>query len=246
MLRSTAIARLSQTWAPRRVNSAVLLSARATQCLPEGTSSGSIASPWCSISTRSFAVRMKPQELHKHRKRLDGFGKDAGKGDSEILAKCRQLLGDQDWYSRKVAVDTLAKVSVKGSKEELRELYKHLEDEDIFVREAAVDAVAEVASQGDDEAIARLAAKLVDEDCFVRTRAVVAMGELCNPGDTGAVSLLDDMFEDGFVPVRKKTIEVLTKLAPTEAMVKQRLEKCLSDIDSGVRLDAKEALSKFG
>mmetsp|Transcript_63361 Transcript_63361/g.151191 ORF Transcript_63361/g.151191 Transcript_63361/m.151191 type:complete len:249 (-) Transcript_63361:11-757(-) len=197
------------------------------------------------LSVRGFAIHMKPQELHRHRKRLDGFGKDAAVGDSQVLAECRQLLGDHDWYSRKVAIDTLARVSVKGSKEELPVLYKHLEDEDIFVREASVDAVAVVANRGDNEAVAKMAARLVDEDCFVRTRAVVAMGELCEPGDTGALTLLEDMFEDGFVPVRKKTIQVLIKLAPGEPSVRARLEKCLGDVDSGVRQDAKEALSKL-
>merc|ERR1712048_103307 len=125
-------------------------------------------------------------------------------------------------------------------------LYHHLEDSDIFVREAAVDAVAELAVPQDDIAISKLAMRLADEDCFVRTRAVVALGRVGQRGDVETLGLLDEMFDDGFIPVRKKAIEAAVALAPPghELMMK-RIRRCLDDPDQGVRELAKETLAKL-
>jgi len=196
--------------------------------------------------TRWMAAFARPQDLHRHRKRLDGFGKDASKGDSKTLAACGDLLKDDDWYARKVAVDTIARVAKHGDEAQLSLLYKHMEDEDIFVREAAVDAVAAIAPPTDDVCVSKVAMRLADEDCFVRARAVVAIGILGRPGDAETIGLLDEMFEDGFVPVRKKVIEAVLKLAePNNKVVLERLRRCLEDSDRGVRTEAKEALATY-
>lgn len=55
------------------------------------------------------AVRSAPSAASRHRKRLEGFGKDAPKGDSRTLAQCDDLLRDDDWFARKTAVDTIGK-----------------------------------------------------------------------------------------------------------------------------------------
>lgn len=162
---------------------------------------------------RWMATFSRPQDLHRHRKRLEGFGKDAAPGDSKTLAACGDLLKDDDWYARKVAVDTMSRVAKHGDEAQLSLLYKHMEDEDIFVREAAVDAVAAIGPRMDDVCVSKVAMRLADEDCFVRARAVVAIGILGRPGDAETLGLLDEMFEDGFVPVRKKAIEAVLKLA---------------------------------
>ncbi|CAE8608130.1 unnamed protein product, partial [Polarella glacialis] len=164
-------------------------------------------------AARLMATLSKPQELHRHRKRLESFGKDAAKGDSKTLAACHDLLKDDDWFARKTAIDTIAKVANQGDEAQLSLLYRHLEDSDIFVREASVDAVMEIARPEDDVAVSKLSMRLADDDCFVRTRAVVGLGRIGRKGDKELVSLLDDMFEDGFVPVRKKAIEAAVLLA---------------------------------
>ncbi|CAJ1396558.1 unnamed protein product [Effrenium voratum] len=112
---------------------------------------------------QSFATISRPQELHRHRKRLEGFGKDAPPGDEKTLGDCRNLLKDDDWFARKVAVDAIAKVSQKGDEVQLALLYKHLEDDDIFVREAAVDAVVQVAQPQDEVAVTKVSMRLSDE-----------------------------------------------------------------------------------
>merc|ERR1711920_421782 len=99
----------------------------------------------------------------------------------------------------------------------------------------------------DGIAIAKLAMRLADEDCFVRTRAVVALGRLGQPGDQDTLGLLDEMFDDGFVPVRKKAIEAALRLAPSgNAAIINRLRRCTEDSDRGVREEAKDALAKMG
>jgi len=200
---------------------------------------------------RLFAAFQNPRDLHRHRKRLDSFGKDAAKGDTKTLAACRDLLFDDDWFARKTAIDTIGKVANRGDETQLSVLYKHLEDTDIFVREAAVDAVAEVAQTADNVAISKLAMRLADEDCFVRTRAVVALGRLGEPGDVETMGLLDEMFDAGFVPVRKRVIEASLRLAPppsgeANASLLARLRRGLDDSDSGVRIEARDALRKLG
>ncbi|CAE7264851.1 unnamed protein product [Symbiodinium microadriaticum] len=169
------------------------------------------------------AVVSRAQELHRHRKRLDGFGKDAPRGDAKTLGACRELLKDEDWFARKTAVDTLKQVAGRGEENHLALLYKHLEDEDIFVREAAVDAVAEVAEPEDVVAVSKVSLRLADEDCFVRARAVVALGRLGHKGDARTLALLEDMFEDGFVPVRKRALEAVEALAPVSESLLNRL-----------------------
>jgi len=191
-------------------------------------------------------MTMRPQDLHKHRKRLEGFGDNVPRGHQETLLKCRPLLLDDDWYARKVAVNAIMKVAKPGDEVQLSLLYKHLQDSDIFVREAAVDAVAEIAKQADNMAISKVAMCLADEDCFVRARAVVALSRLGTKGDTETISLLDEMFEDGFVPVRKKAVEALIKLAkPGDPAVLERLRRCEHDTNQGVRSEAREGLEKL-
>jgi len=196
---------------------------------------------------RSLASYTKPQELHRHRKRLDGFGKGVPQGDSQTLLACRDLLRDEDWFARKTAIDVIGKVALKADEEQLSLLYNHLEDDDIFVREASVDATKAVAQAGDDVAISKLAMRLADEDCFVRTRAVVALGDLGQRGDVETLGLLDEMFDDGFVPLRKKAISSAVRLMPAEeneqrARVVARLKRCCDDSDAGVRNEARDAL----
>eukprot|EP00438_Fugacium_kawagutii_P006338 Skav217726 [mRNA] locus=scaffold308:156170:159683:- [translate_table: standard] len=77
---------------------------------------------------RSFATISRPQELHRHRKRLENFGRDVSRGHAETLAACGQLLTDTDWFARKVAVETIAKVSQKGDETQLSLLYTALEE----------------------------------------------------------------------------------------------------------------------
>ncbi|CAK9045354.1 unnamed protein product, partial [Durusdinium trenchii] len=173
------------------------------------------------IDFAAFAAISRPQQLHRHRKRLEGFGKDVAAGDAKTLADCRELLKDDDWFARKVAVDTLRQVSMKGDETQLSLLYTALEDEDIFVREAAVDAVVQVAHPQDPLALSKVSVSLSDEDCFVRTRAVVALGSLGQVGDQQLVGLLMDMLEDGFVPVRKRAIEALSRLSNDESVLER-------------------------
>eukprot|EP00913_Durusdinium_trenchii_P007796 g7317.t1 len=80
------------------------------------------------IDFAAFAAISRPQQLHRHRKRLEGFGKDVAAGDAKTLADCRELLKDDDWFARKVAVDTLRQVSMKGDETQLSLLYTALED----------------------------------------------------------------------------------------------------------------------
>merc|ERR1712150_233663 len=105
------------------------------------------------------------------------------------------------------------------------------------------DAVAAIARNGENLPISKVAMRLTDEDCFVRTHAVVALGRLGTRGDTETLALLDEMFDDGFVPVRKRTIEAVQLLATSadEATIK-RLKDCIRDRDAGVRTVAKTAL----
>mmetsp|Transcript_13753 Transcript_13753/g.29992 ORF Transcript_13753/g.29992 Transcript_13753/m.29992 type:complete len:248 (-) Transcript_13753:99-842(-) len=194
--------------------------------------------------SRAFAAFSRPQELHRHRMRLKGFGENVSRGDVPTLQQCQDLLKDNDWYARKVAVDAIAKVAKPADEQYLSLLYKHLEDEDIFVREASVDAVAALARQGDAVAVSKVAIRLADEDCFVRARAVAALSVLGTAGDRDTVNLLlDEMLEDGFVPVRKNTIQALEKLSPPgDKAVLDRLQKAGNDADKGVRDLAKSAL----
>mmetsp|Transcript_56241 Transcript_56241/g.150238 ORF Transcript_56241/g.150238 Transcript_56241/m.150238 type:complete len:249 (-) Transcript_56241:45-791(-) len=196
---------------------------------------------------RCMASYTKPRELHRHRKRLEGFGKGAQKGDEKVLADCHKLLQDTDWFARKTAVDVIGQVANRGSAHELKVLCSYLEDSDIFVREATVDAIAATANPGDTEIIGRLAMRLVDEDCFVRTRAVVALGLLGEKGDQQTMDLLDEMFEDGFVPTRKHSIEALLLLANPgdEKAIKKLLPLVKRDSDEGVRRDARKAIEQL-
>jgi len=194
---------------------------------------------------RCFAIS-RPQELHRHRKRLEGIGKDDPHGEAKTLSAREDLQRDDDWYARKTAVDAIGRVANQGDEVQLSLLYKHAEDEDIFVREASVDSIAEIARPGDDVAVSKLAMRLADEDCFVRARAVVALGRVGKQGDVETLGLLDEMFDDGFVPVRKKSIEAVLKLAqPGDQAVLARLKRCLDDQDRGVREEAKKALTSF-
>eukprot|EP00434_Breviolum_minutum_P012424 symbB.v1.2.010944.t1/scaffold724.1/size168915/2 len=204
-------------------------------------------SPWIAFpcGTR-FATISRPQELHRHRKRLEHFG-DAPQGDTKTLGDCRQLLKDEDWFARKVAVDTIAKVSMKGDETQLSLLYTALEDDDIFVREAAVDAVVQVAQQKDAVAISKVSVCLGDEDCFVRCRAVVALGRLSGP-DAQLLTLLLEMLQDGFVPVRKRAIEALVTLSTRDDAPDPRdgvdvTTVSQQDSDRGVREEAKKAVA---
>ncbi|CAK9050473.1 unnamed protein product [Durusdinium trenchii] len=170
------------------------------------------------IDFAAFAAISRPQQLHRHRKRLEGFGKDVAAGD--------------------------AKVSMKGDETQLSLLYTALEDEDIFVREAAVDAVVQVAHPQDPLALSKVSVSLSDEDCFVRTRAVVALGSLGQVGDQQLVGLLMDMLEDGFVPVRKRAIEALSRLSNDESVLERLRTVSSRDTDRGVREEAKKALAR--
>merc|ERR1719171_2800368 len=78
---------------------------------------------WESRSSRCLAAMSRPQELHRHRKRLEGFGKDVQKGDPRTLAACRDLLKDDDWYARKTAVDVIGRVANPGDEDQLSTLY---------------------------------------------------------------------------------------------------------------------------
>eukprot|EP00929_Paragymnodinium_shiwhaense_P013504 TRINITY_DN121352_c0_g1_i1.p1 TRINITY_DN121352_c0_g1~~TRINITY_DN121352_c0_g1_i1.p1 ORF type:complete len:278 (+),score=48.53 TRINITY_DN121352_c0_g1_i1:72-836(+) len=222
-------------------------------CLPSTSSTEPAGIRWrpsqaaeASDSRRSFGAFSKPQELHRHRKRLEGFARDAPKGDSKTLASCHDLLKDEDWFARKTAVDAIGKVANPGDDQQLEVLYKHLDDNDIFVREAAVDAVAALARKGDDIAVSKIAMRLADEDCFVRTRAVVALGLIGQPGDMETLALLDEMFEDGFGPTRKQAIEAVLILAPPGHQgVEDRLRRAREDVDHRVRDLAKDALARY-
>eukprot|EP00435_Cladocopium_sp_Y103_P059963 s551_g21.t1 len=197
-------------------------------------------------SRRLFATISRPQELHRHRKRLENFGKDAPSGDAKVLDDCRQLLKDEDWFARKVAVETIAKVSKKGDETQLSLLYTALEDDDIFVREAAVDAVVQVALPEDAVAVSKISVCLTDEDCFVRCRAVVALGILGTQQDRELLTLILEMLEDGFVPVRKRAVEALRKLGDRDVAVLERLRSVSQeDNDRGVREEAKKAAEEM-
>eukprot|EP00811_Abedinium_folium_P000068 NODE_10061_length_1379_cov_6.650958.p1 GENE.NODE_10061_length_1379_cov_6.650958~~NODE_10061_length_1379_cov_6.650958.p1 ORF type:complete len:307 (-),score=84.25 NODE_10061_length_1379_cov_6.650958:383-1303(-) len=200
------------------------------------------------LAARHLAIRRltRPQELHRHRKRLDGFAKGAPRGDAGVLAACQDLLRDEDWYARKVAIDAIAGVAKPHDEQQLALLYKHLSDDDIFVREAAVDAVGMLAQRFDNVAVTEIAMRLVDEDCFVRARAVFALGQLGRPGDPDMLGLLEEMFDDGFVPVRKRAIEAAVCLAGENiAPFFERLKRCLQDRDPEVRRQAKGALDEL-
>lgn len=196
--------------------------------------------------------RMKPRELHLYRKKiLKTLPENPERGDSSALSAAVGRLQDHDWFIRKSAIDLLGKVAERSDDEALQLIERHLGDSDIFVREASVLAVVQVVGRDfpDGRAVAALAPRLQDEDCFVRRQTVIAIAALGTPGDNNALSLILPLLRDGFIPVRKESVEAIVHLAGLEPQTRQvaleHLKATVDDSDKDVRESSRRAIEKL-
>jgi HEAT repeat protein len=139
-----------------------------------------------------------------------------------------------------VRVQAAISLEVLKPAEALGPLKAALHDQDPWVRTAAISSVS-VQPDADPEDLEDL---LIGDDLMMQASVVDALGQMASVGKEGALGILERIFDEGAVEMRRSVCRILGKVDDSRAH--DLTMKAIGDEDPTIRTFAAQALAQRG